>query len=486
MTCAANHKFITDALKLIFGNVGSYALYILATPMLARIYDPSDFGIFAIYFAAVQIVGSVTSLSFDLPVLNMKKRNDALVALSIGVAANVCCSLFFFMICMVISGTGIRFPEPFQTKFLAFVPPLVLLIGLGTMLSNWFVREKKFAVVSYSRFLNTLIMVGAQLLLGYLIRPDYSFLIAGLLLGSIASCSFLIIRFVRSDIKSLVKNVSIKKMITSAARNKNFPLFVTPAMVMNSISWQTPVFLLGYFFDAASTGLYSMGMRIIQVPMNLIGQSISQVVHQRTALITSEGIPSRVLKVYEALVNIMFLPSVILLLFGEELFSFVFGYEWRTAGLYVQILVPWAFVWFVSTPLGRLLYVFEKQRFVFVLNIIILVTRVISIYLGGVAKDPLVSIMLFSASGFLVYGYLNYSIMKYSGIRYGRVMLVTIQAVIRSLPFVIVLLLTKIFMNSILCIIVSILVVIAGYIIINVKYSGFINMKRDESRRRGM
>jgi lipopolysaccharide exporter len=472
--------FIIDVLKLVFGNAGSYIVFVAATPLLTRIYSPEKFGLFSIFYALVQVIGSATSLSYDFPVLNAKKRNEAFNIVSLALSVNLASVSALTVIAVILTVSGIRIFQSPWNGFVLLISPAVLFIGTGSVLGNWFIREKKFDIVSYSKFINTFVMVGTQLVLGCLLPPDYSYLVYGFLIGSFASVSFLAFHFIKKHGNDFIKAVSFERSMHYAGRYKNFPLFVTPAAVMNTFSWQTPVYLLGYFFNAGITGLYSLGMRLIQVPMNLIGQSISQVVHQRSAIVSKDGMSDFVMKIYRALVNVMLLPSAILLLLGEDVFSLFLGSEWRMSGLYSQILAPWAFVWFISTPLNRILYILEKQRFIFLLNIVILLSRVVSISIGGIAKNPLVSIFLFSVTGFMIYGFLNYMIMRYSGVRYREVIRETGKAFVVNLPFILILLIVKIFLHSTVFIIISIVVASAGYIIINLRHLKFIGVKHGE------
>jgi len=49
------------------------------------------------------------------------------------------------------------------------------------------------------------------------------------------------------------------------------------------------------------------------------------------------------------LVRISFFPLMVLSLIGRDLFTVVFGRQWAEAGVYSQVLAPWALVWFLSS-----------------------------------------------------------------------------------------------------------------------------------------
>jgi lipopolysaccharide exporter len=45
---------------------------------------------------------------------------------------------------------------------------------------------------------------------------------------------------------------------------------------------------------------------------------------------------------------------ILLLILGEEMFTFAFGKNWYISGTYIRILVPWIFLVFLSLPISAL------------------------------------------------------------------------------------------------------------------------------------
>ena len=70
-------------------------------------------------------------------------------------------------------------------------------------------------------------------------------------------------------------------MISLVKRYRDFPIFSTFAFVINQASREVPLLLLAIFYSPVVTGLYGLAMRVINMPMTLIGFSISRVFLQR-------------------------------------------------------------------------------------------------------------------------------------------------------------------------------------------------------------
>jgi O-antigen/teichoic acid export membrane protein len=254
-------------------------------------------------------------------------------------------------------------------------------------------------------------------------------------------------------------------MVHGLKRYRNFPIYDSFAASLNSLSWQLPVFLLAAFFSPAVVGFYSLGLRVIFFPMSILGNSLAQNFFQKAAE-SKDQLGQIVEKIFEVLVIVGLYPIFLLTLVGADVFTVIFGPAWGEAGVYLQILSIWSFVWFVSAPLSAVFAVLEKQAYFLKLNIAILVTRFGSLVIGGFLGDPRLALVLFSGTGILVYGYMNWSIMQLSGVSFHYVRKTLIDNSILFLPAGALILFLKFIMNgsNYLITLASLLILIAYYV----------------------
>ena len=92
----------------------------------------------------------------------------------------------------------------------------------------------------------------------------------------------------------------------------------------------------------------------------------------------------------------------------------IFGNNWGEAGVYIQILSLWTFAVFISSPLSTVFMVLEKNEFLLKFNIYLLISRVLSIFLGYLMNNARIAMLLFSTSGVFIYGFLGYSLLHYA------------------------------------------------------------------------
>jgi O-antigen/teichoic acid export membrane protein len=186
----------------------------------------------------------------------------------------------------------------------------------------------------------------------------------------------------------------------------------------NNISWQLPPLMLAGFFSEEVVGLYSPVSRIILLPVSLIGASIAQVFFQRAAELRSQ--PAELARtaemIFQRLVSLGLFPSVLLTVAGREVFTVVLGANWSEAGVYAQILAPWMFFLLVSSSLIYIFSVFERQEITLVINVVIFLSRVAALTIGGMLHNIYLALGIWSITGVAIYCGLSVWTMVLSGV----------------------------------------------------------------------
>ena len=96
------------------------------------------------------------------------------------------------------------------------------------------------------------------------------------------------------------------------------------------------------------------------------------------------------------------LPFALLGIYGEYVFTILFGTKWGPAGIYTQSLAPWLFLAYINPPATQIIIVKQKFRFNLCFNIISLILRILSIVIPAIfAFTPYHTLMAFSIIGVL-------------------------------------------------------------------------------------
>jgi len=413
-------RFITNVLKLVSGSVLAQALGIILIPIIIRLYTPGDYGVFQLFVSISSIIAVMSCLSYQMAILLPKKDEDA-------VNIFVLCIALIFLISFITGVIFILFSDllgnilktPDLSQYLIFLPFVVLLNGIFLVLNNWMIRKTQFSGVATANVVNSFFSKIVQIGAG-LNAVSAVGLIAGYIIGFLASL-YIMIRHILAD-WSLLLNYSLSEMKAMAIRYKRFPLFTTWTTLVNSLSNQVAPLMLAAFFGPTIVGFYSVAFMVIGMPMALIGTAAAQVFFQKISEVKnlSGNFQMVVEEMHQRLVSIGIFPFLILMIIGEELFAFMLGAEWSVAGQYVQILAPWIFFVFITSPLSTILLVLEKQTVALAFNLVILVSRIIILLVGGLFFNPIVTLILFSITGVLFIGLMNFYILYISGVSYSE------------------------------------------------------------------
>ena len=118
---------------------------------------------------------------------------------------------------------------------------------------------------------------------------------------------------------------------------------------------------------------------------------------------------------FRLLLSIGLAPVAIAAVVAPELFSLLFGVDWRESGVYLQFIAPWIAAVFVFAPLTTLYAVLEKQRMEFVFQMTLFVVRVSALIMGAVLGGPTLAISFFAASATLIYLGFGLNLLRLAG-----------------------------------------------------------------------
>jgi len=416
-------SFRGDITRLVSGIAIAQGIGILFAPIVTRLYAPEAYGLAAMFASIASILAILACLRYEIAICLPEKDEDGANLLGI-------CFLSTFSIvgvtCLIVLVAGRPLLEwlnmPELLPYLWLVPVAVGLHGIFTALNYWNTRTKHFSRLSIAKVTAKVGTTGTVLGAGFSGHATGGSMIWAGIVGSSLSTLVLGGQIMRDNGTFFFQKIRWRAMKPLFSRYKKFPLISLWSAFLNNASWKLPALMLGAFFSPAVVGFYALGFTIIQMPMSLVGGAISQVFLQKAAAAKRDGtLPGLVEKLFALLLATSLAPLSVLAVSGEVIFSCIFGHRWLEAGTYAQILAVWAAVWFVSSPLSMLFNVLERQGFGLKINIMIFLSRFLSIAVGGWLQDVKIALWLFSFSGILVYGYLCVSIMLASGVSYRKI-----------------------------------------------------------------
>ncbi len=356
------------------GTTIAQAIPIAISPILTRIYTPEDFGVFALFLAIVSIFGSIANGRYDLAIMLPKKDEDAINIFALGFIITTSLSLILLFLVVLFNDYFTKLLNNEEISiWLYFVPITVFFTGLFNILNYFNNRRKNYKDIANATIIKSIILAITQLSIGFVKSGA-----TGLISGQILSQMFANMRLLKNIIKDkiLLSKITKVKIIALAKRYKNFPKFSMLAILANTLSVHLTNILISSFYSISTLGFYSLVQRILGMPSALIGRSIGQVFFQEATKEKQQT--GKSINTFNSTVKklvIIGLPSFGILFFiVEDLFAFIFGEEWRIAGIYAQIVIPLFFIRFISSTVSGILIVFERQKNELYINILLIIT----------------------------------------------------------------------------------------------------------------
>lgn len=367
---------------VLSGNIAAKTIGILSAPIITRLYTPEDYGVFAIFVSIVAIVGSLSTLRYavTIPLQSNEQAAEDMVKLCLLISLVISLSSW-----VVVISVGDDLAKAFEVEkivpYLWVLPLAFFFAGAYQTFSNWAVREKHFKLITRTALSQGITSSAGKIGLGLLgVKPLG--LLVGLLLQEAAGVITLLRHFLKKR-PSFFQAFDYASIKSQAVRYRKFPLIQSWSQLLLALGAQLPVLLVGYYFGLKAAGVFGLAQSMISLPMNLIGQSVSQVYYAEIAKF-GKNQPEKIYHLSISVIKKMFflglIPALFLLFLGPLVFELVFGDEWKEAGVYSQMLTGLILFRFVSSPIASVLNVFEKQWLQFNLNAIRVVLVILVFY----------------------------------------------------------------------------------------------------------
>jgi lipopolysaccharide exporter len=397
-------SFTRNLATVMTGTTVAQGIGVAVAPVLTRVYDPAQMGTFGFYLAVVATVAVAACGRYDQAVVLPERDEDAasLLVLSLWLALGTGLLVLAVMLVAggpLLSAAGVADSWPLRL----LLPAGIAATGAFVALNGWAQRRKDFRGVAGSRMAQAAGTAGAQVGLGLVAGAGGLF--GGHVLGNLLGSARLGWRAWREDGALLRAGGALPAMRRQAAEHRDFPRYAAPLGVLNTFSMQIPALLIPALFAPAVLGQYVLSYRVFSLPLSVVGQAFAQVFYQRAAEQHARGLPLRPLlvKSYLGLLGIAIPPALLLMAVAPPLFAWVFGPEWRVAGEYTRLLVPWLTLKFATSPAASLFAVLGRQRAMLWYENATFVLRLAALLAGGlVLHSATWAIGLFGAAGFVV------------------------------------------------------------------------------------
>lgn len=388
---------------LASGTAMAQVLTVLAYPILMRLYDPGDFGLFALFGALNMTFVAVSSGRYELAIVMAKTEEEAanILALTLGIVGAV----------SIASGFAVwAFGDPMLELLgyqelhglLWFLPLMIFTTTLAQVLGVWATRHKAYKRLSMSTISRSVGVAAAQVAAG-MIGMGVDGLVLGMIFGTVVGAIIIAWQLIRYDLPSLRLVINRAAMKSLAKQHLDFPLYSMPQALLSTTTVTVPSILLTALFSPHVAGLYWFTYRLFEMPITLLGDATRRVFYQRAAELYHKGedLTDIFIRTTGGLTAMVALPVIVMFVAGPWIYAVAFGEMWREAGVFAQWIVIWWAMRFISLPALMLVPVLNIQRQFLILEIVTLLPRFLVLPLAAWIADADVAIAAYSIVGFL-------------------------------------------------------------------------------------
>ena len=180
-----------------------------------------------------------------------------------------------------------------------------------------------------------------------------------------------------------------------------------PTEIINRLNNNLPIFLINNFFDASIVGLYSLSVKMLEMPLRFIGTAIGSVFKQRAAQDYNKlgNCKNIFLKTSLTLLLISAFPVIIIGVFAPNIFEVIFGNKWIKSGVFTQLLMPMIFFKLIVSPVSYIFYIYKKLKEDFIIHIYMLASSWLILNFFYSKGDLESGILLFALNYSAIYIY---------------------------------------------------------------------------------
>jgi teichuronic acid exporter len=326
MSKIVTNAFSWNLISKIFTNGSQLLIYFV----LARLLNPTDFGVIAIVLVFISISNVFAIAGLSAAIIqnkeNDKEKFDTIYFIS---------TFFGVLVCIILYFSAPFIAKFYKTEFdlvllIRISSPIVIFNSINSIQTSILIRELNFKIMFYVTSIPILVSGLASIILAYFGFGIYSLLLNNLLgtLISIIVCfSFYV------EIPKLTFN--IKHAISSL----NYSYKILFAALLDELAKSIFTLSIGKYYSNKVLGNYNMGRQIPNIASATLNGTISSVFFPFYAKRISENVNNSLIyrKVIRVLNFIIFPCISIVFLISTDFVTFFFTKKWIECVYYLNM-----------------------------------------------------------------------------------------------------------------------------------------------------
>jgi O-antigen/teichoic acid export membrane protein len=353
--------FLVSVSTLMMGTGTAQAITFGASFLLARLYDPAEFGHYAIFAGYVAVLGAASTGALDRIVLLGRSVADARRAATVALLLAACVAAAVSVIGMILSVTGTPGWFPLTVVDIALFAPIFILSYAGSQVFAYAsLREHQVGRLAAAKVVQSATMAVTQVLASFVRQ------VPGLIVGYVVAWTIMLIAGLRWRLLHghLAYDLRRRTITCVIRRHWRYPRYIMPNELLDNLSNQAPLFLIGVLVSVQSAGHYGLALMMLSAPAALLGQAVGQAFLQYIGRQDHDerALRKAMVRVWCGMGLIGAIPFATVMILGPAIFGIAFGEAWVGAGTIAQNLAPLLLARFASSPTSSIYLKLNLQR----------------------------------------------------------------------------------------------------------------------------
>lgn len=403
--CSIDKRFVNNFSKLICGTASAQFVGIVTVPILTQIYGVEAYGVQAVYVSIASILGIFATGKYETAILLPEDDEKGFLLSCLVILLSIIFSVIWYLGYSVFSNEiFVYFCGIDVLYWLQWLPFTLIATSLYSVVTIYLNRMKDYSVMATAGVMSSVINFLFAVIYS-LVYPDDNF---GLYFNTFAGNLVVSIIFILYCHRRMYFNLSWWSwhgLYGVASIYMNMPKYLLFGSTLNELSSRLPVFLLQGFAGELVVGWYSMGLKLLGMPLQLVSSAVGNVFLREAAEEWNKKhncwISSK--KTLSVLVITGIVPATLLFFFSCDMFSFFLGNNWYMAGVYCTYLIPMYYIKFVFSPVSNVLLIANKQQIFLYLQFCRIIVIYAGMQLGYILYGSADAIIVFYGASFSLY-----------------------------------------------------------------------------------
>ncbi len=342
------------------GTILSQGIPMAVLLVLTRIVPAAEIGNFSLFLSAANISSILVAASLDKAIFSARTEKEISELLRLTIIAGCAIGLVIIITILIVQKLSISSVHQIIARYYASMVMYSLLLAFNRHSQAVLTYRSQFQLLNKTKLLIATPAALAQLVASLLGLGVSGFIYSTTLVSTVST--LMSWKLLSISWQQFFRETSLSSVKKTFFSNYRFTLFSLPAELISATSGQLPIFIIAVRFGSVSVAMYAMVLRVLSIPVGLLGSSVLTVFQDRAGQDYRDR--GNCINVYlntlKTLALLSFLPFLGLHLFGSDLVKLLLGEQWIFAGEYAEILAPMLFVAFISSPLSYVLF-FSKR-----------------------------------------------------------------------------------------------------------------------------